>query len=61
MQATQLKMNETNEDMNTMHGNIQENLKKTMEEMKTMNQAKTDGKLKELLKQMKKQRWFYKR
>jgi hypothetical protein len=41
-------MKETKEDMKTMQKNIQENLKKTMKEMMTMNQAKTDGKLKEL-------------
>jgi uncharacterized membrane-anchored protein YhcB (DUF1043 family) len=39
--STQLKMNETKEDMKTMQENIQENLKKSMEIMKTMNQAKT--------------------
>jgi hypothetical protein len=45
--ATQLKMNET-KDMKTMQEKIQDNLKKTMEEMKTMNQAKRDGNLKEI-------------
>jgi hypothetical protein len=38
----------TKEAMKTMQENIQENLKKTMEETMTMNQAKTDVKLKEL-------------
>jgi hypothetical protein len=46
--ATQIKMNETKEDMKIMQENIKDNLKKTMEEMMTMNQAKTEGKLKEL-------------
>jgi hypothetical protein len=55
MMATQVKMNETKEAMKTMQENIQENLKKTMEELlskmeerMTANQAKTDGKLREL-------------
>jgi hypothetical protein len=46
--ATQVKMNETTEDMKTMQENIQENLKKTMEEIMNTNQAKTDVKLEEL-------------
>jgi hypothetical protein len=48
MLATQVKMNKTKEDMKTMQQYIQENLKKTMEEMLTATQAKTDVKLKEL-------------
>jgi hypothetical protein len=43
--ATQLKMNENNEDIKIMQENIKENLKETIEEMKTMKQAKTDGNL----------------
>jgi hypothetical protein len=46
--ATQVKMNETKEDIKTMQDNIQENLKKTMEEIMTTNQAKTGATFKEL-------------
>jgi hypothetical protein len=37
----------TKEDMKTMQEKIQENLKRAMEEILNMNQAKTDRKLKE--------------
>jgi hypothetical protein len=50
-------MNEKEEDMKTFAENIQENLKKTMEEIRSMNQAKL-GSLRSLLRQMEKHRWY---
>jgi hypothetical protein len=55
--ATQLKMKEIKVDMKTMQENIQENLKKT-KQMMNMNQA---GRLRSLLRHLKKNRWYYKR
>jgi hypothetical protein len=47
--AIQLKKNETEEDMKNHAGKYKRDYKKTMEEVRTMNQAMTDGKLNELI------------
>jgi hypothetical protein len=44
----------TKEDMKTMQERIQENLKRTIEEIMNMNQTKTDGSLRSLRSQVQK-------